>query len=281
MDILKLKAEGLIDEKVRTDCHVESSINNTTSVHTHDYYEIFIITDGGCLHKVNGENQILYQNDMVFIRPSDVHSYDFYTDEDCQFINVNFFADEAEDAFRYFENPNFIRELNRAEISPCVTLTIEDKATLVKRSEQIRTYTPIDRIKARLIARSFLIDAMTSFYLYYEGENRKAIPDWLDILLLQMQKKENFTYGLARLHKLSNKSSGHVNHSFKKYLNTTPTAYINRLKLGYAKNLIITTSLSMIDISLESGFDNLSHFYHQFHKMFGKSPRQLRNVKKR
>ncbi|WP_414705244.1 helix-turn-helix domain-containing protein [Pseudobacteroides sp.] len=66
---------------------------------------------------------------------------------------------------------------------------------------------------------------------------------------------------------------------FKQFLNMTPTEYINNLRLKYAKHLLLTTKISVIDISLEAGFDNLSHFYHLFKEQMKTPPTQLRHNK--
>lgn len=276
MNALMLRAASLIDPQIQANFHIESSIRYTTPLHCHDYYEIFMITSGKCIHKINGEDQFLERGYMVFIRPNDTHSYDYYGDTDCQFMNINFYKHVVEDAFDYFRNRIFIQNITTSALPPYLILQPADMDMIIKKSEQIRLYATIDKLKARILARSFLIDALTYYFLHYENENKKLIPTWFDELLFQMQKKENFTIGLERLHTLSGRSTGHLNRIFKQYLNTTPTAYINHLKLFYAKNLLITTSLSILEISLEAGFDNLSHFYHLFRESFGVSPGKIR-----
>jgi AraC family cel operon transcriptional repressor len=89
-------------------------------------------------------------------------------------------------------------------------------------------------------------------------------------------KKENFTKGLNAMYQLSQRSPGHLNRVFKQLLNMTPTEYINSLRIKYAKHLLLTTRINVIDISLEAGFDNLSHFYHLFRKQMKTTPIQLR-----
>ncbi len=106
MQVSVLKAAALIDPQVQSNFHIEYSIRQTTPLHRHDYFEIFIITSGKCTHHINGEAQYLEKGMMVFIRPDDTHYYDFYDEEtDCQFINVNFYKEVVEDAFKYFETP--------------------------------------------------------------------------------------------------------------------------------------------------------------------------------
>lgn len=69
-------------------------------------------------------------------------------------------------------------------------------------------------------------------------------------------EKENLNRGLHALYELSGRSAGHVNQAFRQYLNQTPTEYINQLRLNVARNLLLTTELRVVEIALESGFEN-------------------------
>jgi AraC family cel operon transcriptional repressor len=276
MYIPMLQAASLIDPQVQSNFHIETSIKHTYPLHYHDYYEIFIITTGKCIHKINNENQNLENGAMVFIRPEDRHSYDFYDDADCQFINVNFYKYVVEDAFDYFGNRIFVQELKNSKLPPYIVLASKEMEIIIKKCEQMHLYATIDKLKARILARSLLIDALTYYFLNHQNENSKQIPIWFDSLLLQMQKKENFIVGLEKLCSISDRSPGHLNRVFKQYLNSTPTEYINHLKLRYAKSLLLTTDLSILEICFEAGFQNLSHFYHLFREGFGISPGKIR-----
>ena len=68
----------------------------------------------------------------------------------------------------------------------------------------------------------------------------------------------------------------HLSRVFRKYLNETPTDYINELRLNYAANLLSNSDENIPFISMEAGFENLSHFYHLFKKKFNTSPAEFR-----
>lgn len=56
----------------------------------------------------------------------------------------------------------------------------------------------------------------------------------------------------------------------------TPTEYVNGLRLAYARHLLKYTDHSVLDISMECGFENPSHFYHLFAASVGHSPAAFR-----
>ncbi|QHI72941.1 AraC family transcriptional regulator [Aminipila terrae] len=75
----------------------------------------------------------------------------------------------------------------------------------------------------------------------------------------------------------------HVNASyfstlFKHEMGVTFTDYLNALKIERASELLSTTNLSIIDISLSAGFDDQSYFTKVFKKAKGVTPKQYRST---
>lgn len=54
----------------------------TYKIHTHDFYELFLVSHGGAIHAVNGRSQLLSEGSFVLMRPRDVHRYDFFNNAD-------------------------------------------------------------------------------------------------------------------------------------------------------------------------------------------------------
>jgi AraC family cel operon transcriptional repressor len=141
--------------------------------------------------------------------------------------------------------------------------------------EKIYALSSNDRDLGKILLRGILVEALMHLSRFHNRQEND-MPLWFESLMVQMQKKENFTKGLPQMYELCGRSRGHLNRVFKQYLNTTPTGYINDLRLKYAKYLLSTTYISVIDISLEAGFDNLSHFYHLFKKNMNTAPCKYR-----
>ncbi len=53
--------------------------------------------------------------------------------------------------------------------------------------------------------------------------------------------------------------------------------YVNELKIGRACGLLADTNLTIMEISTDSGYNNLSNFNRHFRKLKGISPREYRN----
>ena len=64
---------------------------------------------------------------------------------------------------------------------------------------------------------------------------------------------------------------------FHKYRNVTPSQYYLSLRLTHAKQLLLNTNRSVIDISIATGFETQSYFTACYRKHFGLSPRNHRS----
>lgn len=65
---------------------------------------------------------------------------------------------------------------------------------------------------------------------------------------------------------------------FKKVSGYSPMEYVERLRLGKAQVLLIHTDTPIIDIALQTGYNNLSTFNCAFSKLFGVTPKKFKKV---
>lgn len=68
----------------------------------------------------------------------------------------------------------------------------------------------------------------------------------------------------------------HFLRSFRSLTGTTPHQYIRRARLRRAAELLLSGHQRIIDVALDSGFNDVSHFTRSFQAEFGSSPRRFR-----
>lgn len=253
-----------------------NSLADVSPEHTHDFYEFFVISEGSCRHVVNGFHQLLKAGCLVFIRPSDVHRYEAEGTDDCRFYNIPLRSGLVKEAFDYLSEQAYMNGLLHSASPPVALLSPIEVASFIASFERFLMLSTLNTTKAGIYAKGILIEILTNYFLLPEQAEETFIPHWLEQALAKLQQQDYLNRGLQALYDLSGKSPGHVNRAFRQYLQQTPTEYINQLKLNRARNLLLTTEHRVIEIALEAGFDNVSHFYHQFKKFYGQAPLEFR-----
>lgn len=272
--MIKLRKEDILNEE---GFHIGETIIKdevNTFEHTHDFFEIFIIKEGEVFHCVNGKQVLLKKNVLCLVMPEDRHYFKKGRCRKVQFVNVAFSGELFELAKKSYR----VYGMGIPEESGMVTyvpgslcVSIMSKISLLTGGKM-----SLFSIPRKDILISILVDCLMSLQKQADGSN--MVPGWLEAACYQMQKEENYMQGLQQFVELSGKSQEHLTRCMKKYYNLTPTEYINSIKLGQAVMLLETTDKTILDIILECGFNNVSHFNHLFKSEYGITPSHYRAV---
>ncbi|MBT8313255.1 MAG: AraC family transcriptional regulator [Maribacter sp.] len=97
---------------------------------------------------------------------------------------------------------------------------------------------------------------------------------------LKLVMEENFIFNLKLkdFAKLSNRSLASFNRDFAKEYETTPGKWLKVKRLNYSKYLLETTDLNINEITIESGFENTSHFIRAFREHFNSAPLAFKKI---
>lgn len=253
----------------------QNSIAETFQLHCHDFHEFFLVTKGRALHLVNGSYQIVSRGSLVFVRPDDAHCYDYYKSQDFTFYNSGLPQSDYERLCQFY-GEEAVKALDTLPLSKHVILTDAQTHRLEEPMEQLLTMK--DEKSRIMLYRRLSAEAMYYFLTADNRDSETRPPDWLLHVLDEMAKPENFVQGLDRLIQIANYSQEYINREFRRHLGTTPTHYINELRLRYAHELLSQTDLPIVEICETCGFHNLSHFYTCFSEYFDTSPAKLRRT---
>ena len=99
----------------------------------------------------------------------------------------------------------------------------------------------------------------------------------LNIILDYLIKNFRNEIKLEPISKLANMSPTAFCRYFKNRTNKTLIQFINELRIGYAKKMLVESNDNISTICFDSGFNNISNFYDHFHKISGKVPSQFRD----
>ena len=168
---------------------LQRSVSETYQIHTHDFCEFFYIIKGRAIHNVNGENHLLSEGDFVFIRPDDVHKYDFLNNFDFELISVGFELSACLEALEFMGVDKSI--LFEPNLPPSISWRGFTQTEVVKSLKQIPLKN--DGYKRKTYFRSMLPSLL---YLFVQEETVPVpIPRWLATLLTICARKKIFSPG--------------------------------------------------------------------------------------
>jgi len=272
-----LKAETTLDPVSGVNFKINSLFSVSSSGHTHDFMEVFLISKGAIRHLINGKEQKLVEGDLVFMRPEDTHSYRQYRDSECELVNLAFNVSLFNEINNLFQ-PEFSLEGALKEYLPAVrSLGQVENKYLYERMKEGGERLLQNPAEAGIYFKILTAEILSMFKRRRIGDAQaKNLPAWLERILSEMRRKDNFKKGLPALRKLACRSDEHTARSFRLYMDTTPTDFINELRIKYAASCLLNSDEKIDFIAADSGFDNLSHFYHTFKRIYGSSPRKYR-----
>jgi len=250
-----------------------SSIHETAKLHTHTFYEIFVVTNGTALHMINHAIQTLHKVDLVFIRPKDTHTYEFYCSEDFRIINIGFSKQIFQSITLFLNHYEELLDLTHSNLPIIISLKEEELKNVSQAFMAIGEAMKTSNTTQTLFyAKNCLSTTFVNYFFHYTSNEKTAhqMPEWFVEMISEMQKIENLQLGFEKMQELSPCSVNHLCRLCKKYLSVTPTQYINERRLEYAIYLLTQTSEDILTISCLCGFNNLSHFYHLFKKQYQK-----------
>lgn len=280
MRIFQLRAEGYIDPSAEFEYkQIRHYREAFPLVHNHDYYELFVVMDGTMEHYVNGSKMELQKGSLVFIRPSDYHSFHFREDE-CKFLNLAILERTIDELFSYLGKGFDSAKLTRPGMPPTLLLTAKELEEIMLQFDRLNILPIQDPARMNIELRVILINIFSRYFLFKQ-DHEEEMPDWLVKVITKMKKPENFREGIAAIKEIACKSDEHISRSFRKYLKQTPTQHVNSLRLNYSANQLRFSHRRIIDICFDAGFENLSNFHRQFKKMFNITPSAFRKANDR
>ncbi|HYF51543.1 MAG TPA: AraC family transcriptional regulator [Planctomycetota bacterium] len=240
-------------------------------VHCHDFHEFFWLESGRCWHHINGRKRLISAGMLVLVRAPDTHGFSVNPGESCRFVNVAFHKKTWDDLReRYFEGqrdpfgpgPEEQREI---VLSPGELEYLRQTAPDLEPHPHTRV--AIDRLLLNVLHRTMKT--------LPQPEGQK-LPEWLDEACRRIGEEENFQKGAPMFARLAHRSPEHVARETRRYLGKTPTDIVNEARMAFAARKLAGSSDKILDIAMQCGVENLSHFYRLFEQRYGVTPRRYR-----
>lgn len=287
MDIIRMKSknEGLAYHRFAFNVSFSPpmEIPHVIKMHDHEYYEIFFVAEGTLKHITADRSsetvnkQSIHKGTLCFVKPSDVHCYEGIRNIGYRMCNMKIRKDTFEQFCNFVDGSTIFNSsaFPMCSLDAAQTEALEQRVKSVMAMERNKKF---DAECCQLLNELYLIFLNSTL-----SESNQMIdypPEWLRECCNKMNDYENFSAGVARMVELSGKTHAHLTHTMRRTMGTTPTEYINGLRIKYACSLLADSNMPIIDICFESGFSNLGWFYEKFKVHAGMSPQQYRDTRR-
>lgn len=258
-----------------------------TSLHTHvDFSELVIVLNGHATHIVNNEESFIKKGNVFVLNGGTPHAYK--APHEFKICNVMYRPEMLKSAGPDLQCLNgyqalfilepFYRRINpyKSKLSLSIA-NLEYVSALVQ--VMIHEYETKQQGYQTLLASRFMELVVYLSRQYDHQEN--GVADSLMHLANAISYIEDHYLDPVTLDEIASKSDisvRHLNRIFQAYYQTTPIAYLQRLRLERACTMLKQTSLSITDISYACGFNDSNYLTRQFKKIYGMTPKAYRKM---
>ncbi len=243
-------------------------VEQSFSVHMHDYYVIGLIDQGTQSFSHRGTKYVTPQGGLVFLNPGEAHTGEAVDG----------------DGFKYYALYPTITHIKRivsdltgrdSEIPLFKNIRVDD-LKLAKQLQQLHTALRSDI--SPLQSECMLVCLLTSLVKSYADIRFSEIPVGKEYKAIEMAKEyihANWSkrVTLSELAQIIGLSRYYFLRLFSHVIGMPPHAYLESVRFIHAKQLI-KVGLPLNDISYATGFSDQSHFTNRFKKYLGVTPGQ-------
>ncbi len=248
------------------------------NLHWHDFYEMELICGGSGTHLVNGIVYPLHRGCVYLLTPADFHAVREDPADPLALYNLNF-------------HENMLPQpLAEQLVMLCGPLTTVVSGTVLEQLEQQfsalldeftakRSFRPL-MLRARMeeLCITFLRAASESRYAAYGTSAANDAGSYYPVQQAVSYIKENFRRDitLAETAAYVHLTPNYLGELFYHRIGLSFSCYLRRLRFSYAVQLLLSSTLSIAEISKEAGFGTPSYFSALFRQSYGVTPKVFR-----
>jgi AraC-like DNA-binding protein len=251
--------------------------------HTHDCYELVYVLRGSGLHLIDDRTYPILAGDCYLMRPGDVHRY---ASQRMRIFNVLFTeALFAREEWRQLAtlpglSPFLTEDVHRHKLSlsPPHDHEVASRCDRLRRELDERRPGYAIGAKAQLIELLLTLDRL-AVALRAPAEHVEGPPPGpIATALAHIHEAYATPVSVAELAALVSLTPNYFGERFARELGMPVHAYLNRLRVEKARELLERTDDDVTAIALGVGFDTCSYFGKIFRQHTGHTPRAYRQA---
>jgi len=252
--------------------------------HFHHFFEIYFLLEGQAEHIIEGKVYNMKPYDFIFLTPFRLHKTSYHEGIPCKRLIISFSLDFLNTSFPYIsdefktlfntEKPVYRFDDNRISI---LTALINEMYKLSK-SKNVTKDLMLSTCLIRFLDTIYQLKSENHYFIdpTYTSSIESKIYDITSYIHTNFQ--DNLSLDL--LAKKFYISPHYLSRQFKTITKFSLVHYIQETRVKKAQELLLDTSLKIIEIVEICGFGSLSQFNRVFNKIVHCSPRDYRKFNK-
>lgn len=221
-----------------------------------DSFLVAYTVSGKCRLTYRGRQYTLTAGQAFFIHCEDYQYYETDPDDLWQVYWVHFNGGASRSYFEIcMHNSGPVFELGVDSIIPHLINRMLD----LYRNRDART--------EALVSKT-IVDLLTEMLLFSMNTAKQPglvyLPDYVQVTANYLEEHYAGKITLDELASAAAVSKYHLARQFKKYTGSTPNEYLMHTRMSAAKELLQSSDMSIGQVAISTGFDNVSHFINAF-----------------
>ena len=253
--------------------------------HWHNEFEIIYVKKGKGLISIDLEYYEVNSGDIVLIRPGQLHSIEQEGINVMEYENMIFSMDLLVAKHDDICNNNYFTPMNKRLIQ---LPSILNRDTCDYYDRLAHCLNDIDEI-CKTFPKAYELAIKGCLFSFFSAifnnipkitipvKKRKSL-DKIKLIIKYVENNYANAISIEEMSELCGFSQSHFMKFFKSNMDVSFIEYLNNYRITMASRLLISSTSSILAISLESGFDNLSYFNRLFKKRYNMTPSEFRKM---
>ncbi|MBB3712711.1 AraC family cel operon transcriptional repressor [Limimaricola variabilis] len=244
------------------------------ALHGHDFFELAWVQNGRVRHHLPDGREDLAEGSVICAGPGHLHGLQG-RGEHALVVSVTLHPDLVTDLAR--RHPDLAGRLFWSGAAAPVRLTRDSR----QMAELNRAALRLERGRRDALgAEAFLLPIICGL-TEEEAPLPAQAPVWLARACAAARDPAVFQEGAAGFARAAGKAHPHVSRSMRRFLDMSPSDWINAQRMDYAARRLTGSADSLAEIAAECGVPNLSHFHKLFREAHGQTPQRFRRARQR
>jgi AraC-like DNA-binding protein len=258
---------------------------NVVDAHIHEHFEVLYCTSGQFELIIENQTMLLSSGDFVLIRPMRLHQTRTLRAEDNRYIVLKFVPDGLFSSTQPIYEMKYIFPFIHAfkqgfEYYHGKQLRDHPMKALLQnilRESTQRLY------GYEMATRANIEQLLLWFIRQWHSRNNTAAMDEQELKVIKgvfqyIETHFDEPLSVDGIAQSCNMGRSTFSRFFNHYVGESLPAYIRRVRLTNATNLLLETRKPVTDIAMEAGFSSTSYFVMCFHKQNNITPKQFRKI---